>query len=51
MSYFSSQKHWINNAKVITAGGWANTKLLNVNSHKNLVRAAASQNHMQINIS
>ena len=51
MNYFSSQKYGINNITVITAGGWADTKLLNVNSHKKRVRVAASQNHIQINIS
>jgi hypothetical protein len=29
--------------KVITAGGWTDTKLLNANSHKTRVRAAAPQ--------
>lgn len=51
MSYFSSQKYGINNVTVITAGGWRDTKLLKVDSNKKRVRAAASQNHIQINIS
>jgi hypothetical protein len=49
--FFFITTHGINNVKVITAGGWIETELLNANLHKKRARAAASQNHMLINIS